>query len=248
VRDKIYTSQIKCTSTHRPPEAFDSTSDEFVFDSSFDIWSFGIIILETLSGIPMYLQPFMPKYYSNGFQSYDYSYDEKIYEFIISTNFDRMVRNIMPPELYHCFSMNPQLRPSIDRIISLLVTLGNNLYPEKFFLEMFDQNLSLKTKLDSMFNYKVISEIYNRHPHMVQLYPPMVAYATDNLINRLEKLLDQKFNDDYVNHAILLCWKFTNQDYKCPLEETLPSTNDDHTKKIIDEIITVTNGILFVVV
>lgn len=107
--NKFFTNQIKCTATHRPPEAF--IGKIFVFDYTFDIWSLGIIIYETFNNLPMYK---------------NIEYDEQFYHFIISEEFEKRKQKILPFRLLPSLSLEPNKRPHIDTILAILEKMQIN--------------------------------------------------------------------------------------------------------------------------
>lgn len=109
INGKISTNQIKCTVTHRPPEAFEPINT--LFDTSFDIWSLGIIFFEIFSRMPMYKHPLTPKY-----DKYDDLYDVKMYNYVTSEKFLKEIEKILPISFAKCLMANPNYRPCIKNI------------------------------------------------------------------------------------------------------------------------------------
>lgn len=108
--DILLTSELKCTATHRPPEGFG-----YVINFSFDIWSFGIIVYEMIYGKPIYYNPIIPQYMN------DKSYDEKMYKFILSNEFQKEIVGFIPDKLKSCLSLDSKKRPNIDEIDKILI-------------------------------------------------------------------------------------------------------------------------------
>lgn len=117
------TRQLKCTTTHRPPEGFWQyvadldDADCFEYDQSFDVWSFGIVVLEIMCGMPMYKHPIMPAYGGSGKQD---EYDRKIYELISNLDFYRYAKKYIPHHLIKCLELNSYERPTMMTIKSKL--------------------------------------------------------------------------------------------------------------------------------
>lgn len=254
---KIYTCQLKCTATHRPPEAFNmSNNNIFEFDSSFDIWSFGVIIFETLSGIPMYKHHLVPKYDQQNYQLSDNSYDNEMHKFVSSVSFGEEISKVVPKEFQACFNHCPNFRPKIDNVILELTLFYHKLIETNNISNSikFDNSTQLnivpirkKTIHNESFAYyHKIVETINHMYRDIHPYPKFISNATFNLIHRLNELLDgNKLNKKYIDQAILLCYQFSNNDYIIPFENIIPMFNKRNKDEIINDIIIATNGVLF---
>ena len=117
----VTTSEIKCTPTHRPPEAFECDSNGRIrIDKSFDIWSFGIIALELFSGEQLYLNKDILTIKSN--TKYN-DYDEIMRKYLISNEFQLYVSKHLPIILHSCLSFDSTKRPDIVSIICCLTNI-----------------------------------------------------------------------------------------------------------------------------
>ena len=199
----LATRQTKCTATHRPPEAF-GQKDIYDIGLNFDIWSFGIIIFEVLSGIPMYKNPAVPKYRNiDNDLSYEHTYSELIDQFIKSIEFRNLVCANLPKNLQSCLDLNPQARPDIDQVIDMLKEEFHN-------NEIFDRTTQLR-----LISYDIVTDNELGYKYYDQLlksatnnYPKVIIYAAFDLIHRLSVLLNGKFDKRYVEQAILICHDF----------------------------------------
>ena len=250
--EKINTCQTKCTVTHRPPEAFQSFGNVYSLDYSSDIWSFGIIMYEILSGIPMHKNPVIPKYMCgiNSDPRYDYNYDNVIHEFISSPNFGKNICKYIPYELRSCLSYSPKFRPQISQVIESL---------KKFMFlvgakeNIFDESLSLKLVSYETINYnknafqyydKIVSLLKNNHSDVFLMYPKVLIYATFDLIHRMLPSIDD-VDKSYIDQAIVICCNFLSNGYIVPFDQIIPYFSNKNKKRITDEIITKTGGIIF---
>ena len=105
----VYTKEIKCTATHRPPEGFVESLNRnlnkiFVFDLGFDIWSFGIVMYEILFGVPIYLQGIMPEY------TVDLNYEYLMYQCVMSDEFHNTIAQVLNPDYMQCLNINSNKR------------------------------------------------------------------------------------------------------------------------------------------
>lgn len=226
--NKLYPRQLKCTATHRPPEAF-NIGKIFKLNCSFDIWSFGIIMFETFSDIPMYKLSVAPKYY-DGINNYD----KLMYQFITSDIFKNGLHKTMPEKLRSCLNHDPIYRPSINNIILTLHNDNNTITPTKFDtgtnLITAPSNMHICDKRTCVYFYKFIKNMDGAS------HPLSIIYATHNLIHRLNYFIKKKSSDaKCVDQIILICYQLLN--------DTFPLTN--HECQIINEIIIATNGVLF---
>ncbi|AGF85192.1 putative protein kinase [Moumouvirus goulette] len=188
----IKTNHIKCTSTHRPPEAFYKKK----LNTSCDIWSFGIIICELLSNCLVYENKYFLKYVKN------INNDHSVYQFITSKKFSKIM-NILPIKLRSCLDLNPKNRPNIESIIKKLHKLSNNYV----YKNIFDNNMSLKYSK----NYLPIKNIFNEiiQDHIVNSYSIVSLYikldlilrtgSSKNIIHTLINICDMVFNNKKIN-------------------------------------------------
>ena len=245
--ESLTTKQLKCTSTHRPPEGFVMDGSIIVIDRAFDIWSFGIIILELYSGTPIYLHKNFPIYQKKQDKSYNYEYDNSVHEFLTSIKFGKFVGDNLPEELHPCLNSNPIFRPNINQIICILTNILNGLVGEDLSFFKFDNSLTLKAvSISKCPNdktaIKYYQEIYDVLNKKYYNYPKMAAWYTYCLIERLFAL--GKTDQNYIDQAILMGQYFCDKKYSL-LEELVPDIEVNTKKKIIDDIILSTNGILF---
>ena len=258
--DKIYTPQIKCTATHRAPEAFTTDiNNKYILDYNFDIWSLGIIIFELFSDTAMYEYRLTPKYKPQKYVSqfhvtdnlilsklkiaYEKDYNNRMYQFITSANFKNAINKIVPEKLISCLNMNPSDRPNIDTVITNLKRMQND--PTK----IYDDNTKLILVGSNYYNHNAESYRYcERVFHMVTdkypTYPYEIIYSVFDLVHRLAIIIN-KFDHTYIDQAIILCNNLLTISDTIQLNDFITNINY-HTKKIIlDNIILATNGVLF---
>ncbi|AZL89245.1 mitogen-activated kinase 2 [Megavirus baoshan] len=135
-QEYISTNTTKCTTTHRPPEAFDIENNKL--NTSVDIWSFGILMCELLSNQLMYRHEYFPVFNNS------IDYDNIVKKFIISPEFKNII-NILPISLQSCLDYNACNRPCIDSVICTLSDLYQDITSE---IPIFDTRIN---------NYKCIN-------------------------------------------------------------------------------------------
>lgn len=124
----VYTKKIKGTVTHRPPEGFcrkDSYKSTMELTYGFDIWSFGIVMYEILTEIPMYLQPIVPSYKRDDSDINYFIYEQQMYLTIASNSFKFNLYGELPLYFMQCVSFNPKDRPIISDIAEKLLVIKN---------------------------------------------------------------------------------------------------------------------------
>lgn len=231
--DKITTLQLKCTYTHRPPEAFatsTTTPNKFVIDRSFDIWSFGIIILELFTGIQMHHSKDF-QYINNG------NRDDSVYSYFVSDMFRYQVQQNIPIELQSCLSIDCKSRPNITQVIGILTDMltcrqiiyqfDASIKPKQFYVEKNIRN-SYSNHLCNKTSYAYIN------------LPKQVRWYTDSLVTRLtqNRVMLTKI---YLDHIIFLCHHMIINIFSF---KSL-GLNSKIDPIIINDIITKTNGVIF---
>ena len=263
---KIYTSQTKCTVTHRPPEAFNRNEDKlYVLDKYFDIWSFGIIIFEIFFAMPMYI------YLHNKLEGR--KSDNDIHQFIISEKFRNDFFNIVPKNLHMCIDLDPVFRPEIKDVISSLITLRTFLSPvtatlssqklelprsllelPRSLLELPRSLLELPRSLMTIetipreeydiYYRRILINMQKNYPLCRQIYLDIIIRSTFELIYQLSiKIGKNKITKQYVEQSIRLCYYF-NDTSDIPFDDIFFCKNNNDSQ-VINEIIMVMNGVLF---
>lgn len=159
-QDYVITSETKCTTTHRPPEGFlhSRKTNETIIGPSFDIWSFGIIILETFSNLPIYRNIIFPIYDDEKIDKYDHDF----YNFIHSSKFNKFITNVIPRSLKSCLHIDPSQRPTIDIVITRLMDLLKQHIPSDDIdiMSLFDNNINFThNKILSSEHYNYFQKI-----------------------------------------------------------------------------------------
>ena len=228
IGQKIFTPQIKCTVTHRAVEGFNpninQVIDMFILDSSFDIWSFGIIIFEILIGMPMYI-------YLTDKKNINIKSDCDVYNFIISEQFHQEIKAIIPANLSSCLNVNPKNRPNISNVI---INLGGQ--PQIF------NDMPLMTSECGSFNdyyQNILKMKLEKYPHYRKYYPDIIIRSTFELIHQL----GIQVTLDDIKQAILLCYQFTNNQCTFLFDDLIDDSNN--ISKITTKIIIAVNGRLF---
>lgn len=140
----LNTYQTKCTATYRAPEGFTHRDECATVGLAADIWSFGIITHELLTGLPF---PSNFPIFEELRDSNDR--DEDLYSFIHSSEFRSAVTLILPPGLDSCLLSDPKLRPCINQVIHHLTNYLDTLDPNCMIPRNFDTNLELKNSLSN---------------------------------------------------------------------------------------------------
>lgn len=250
---KILATTIKCTVTHRPPEAFSGNynDDRFYIDKSFDIWSLGIIIFEILSNKPLYLHYFVPKYLPDDNPLYETKYNQQMFEFIKSDIFQKKIINFLPESLRSTLNFDPKIRPKIGEIIHHLKKMTpKNL---KFNYQNINNQYPIRTMSIRLINSKIkgltyynrlINTVSKKYSKEFTSYPKIIIYATFDLIYRINLCwYPNEINQELINQIILMVNLFFNSNrYHIPWKIILQTTIQD---EIINKIILSMNGILF---
>nr|WBF70653.1 mitogen-activated kinase 2 [Megavirus caiporensis] len=217
-QEYISINAIKCTTTHRPPEAFNCDS---LLNASVDIWSFGILMCELLSNQLMYQHEYFPVYNNT------INYDLVVKKFIISPEFKNII-NILPISLQSCLDYNSYNRPCIDSVINILFDLYQNITPQ---IPIFDTRIN-NYKCTNYNNLHISKDIIHNiiYQDKADEYHIVSTYIKLDIAHRL-------FNIElnYLNIIIDICdIIFNNKLIKLP-----------HNHKIINNIIINNKGILF---
>lgn len=263
LRNNMYTSQKKCTATHRAPEGF--SKNKYIIDYSFDVWSFGIIFIELLQRSPMYISDIVPKYNRKMNETV---YDKEMHSFITSDIFYSKMVNILPTELKQCLNPDPLLRPNIQYVYDFLrsannfatvpgreLVLDTNLGMNYIALQEHDdytENNTCKYYLVSpgagctgsdaskYYNY-FLQKILKFDPELFHSYPQSVIDATFNLIKRLSIRMKDLLTVEHINEIIIICSEVVSD---LPnLENYINLENYDPV--ITNDIIMASDGILF---
>ncbi|ANB50719.1 mitogen-activated protein kinase 2 [Powai lake megavirus] len=217
-QEYILTNTIKCTTTHRPPEAFDYDS---LLNTSVDIWSFGILMCELLSNQLMYRHEYFPVYNNT------INYDCIVKKFIITPEFKNIV-NILPISLQSCLDYNSHNRPCIDSVINILFDLYQDISSE---IPIFDTCIN-NYKCINYNNLHISKDIIHDIIYQEETngYHIASTYIKLDIAHRLSNI-----ELDYLNIIIDICdLVFNNKSIKLP-----------HNHKIINNIIISNKGILF---
>ncbi|AVL94924.1 serine/threonine protein kinase [Moumouvirus australiensis] len=193
--ENIYINHTKCTVTHRPPEAFNKKK----LNTSFDIWSFGIIIYELLTNCPIHQNEYFPKYVNHD------TYDNNVYQFIISNKFNNII-DVLPNKLQSCLDINPKNRPDIEFIIKKLQKFLSN-YIRK---NIFDNNMLLNYSKNYLLVEKNILDNIIINQNNVSSYIKLdLIHRTgfnENIINICDMIFNNKninVDKEYVNKIII---------------------------------------------
>ncbi|MEM0354027.1 MAG: protein kinase [Thermoplasmata archaeon] len=220
----------KTTVTHRAPEAFWKRNDGYELNEKCDIWSFGIIIIEIISGKLIYELLDDP--------NLKFSFDEeRFYGLIFSNKFREIVEKYVPPPLRNCLNYHAEYRPSIDLIIKILESFQERkcFYDKRTLPRPIPHNmfgLIRNIEFPKIFRYFYCNQIIRQTNYRCLPF----VYACFDLIHRLLAMYSE-ISFDYVEVATILCSQF------------LPSLDvisiDGIPLKIINDIIMATDGIIF---
>lgn len=197
----ITTNEKKCTPTHRPPDFFNqSITEKSKIAKSFDVWSFGIIMIEIFTNVPMYLQEKMPKYFKN---TNIESFDKEVHNFILSDNFTEL-KNSLPKKLRQCLELDPSARCNFSEIICYLKKINKIMscklmyfsLSKKYTTSCGKQFFNCHTKWTLYYDY-----IINILPRNIFL-PNIVICSTKNYICNMEKR--NIFINKYIINQIIL--------------------------------------------
>ncbi len=240
----ILTNQIKCTATHRAPEGFYYLENKpNSIGTAFDIWSLGIIILETFTCLPIYCNKLFPVYIPEDNRVYDI----KMFKQIMSQSFIKYYSENLPTELVSCLDIDPLKRPNINQIICHLTNqlLEINLRA----VYNFDNRLTLVN--DTTGQSKITNNMivyYERIKKSLDNFPDRFIWYTDCLIRRISYQLgfiplqgkdNNEINKKYIDQAIMISLQFYNHINDQTFAENF------YDKKILDHIIILTNGMFF---
>ena len=98
-------------------------SNYFKIDYGFDVWSFGIIMYELLSGIPIYLQDIIPSYSEEKYSSIDSNkiYEKMMLKCIMSDSFQSTIRKVLPLNFMKCLNFEYGARPPMSNVLVELI-------------------------------------------------------------------------------------------------------------------------------
>ncbi|AUV58558.1 mitogen-activated kinase 2 [Bandra megavirus] len=217
-QEYISINTIKCTTTHRPPEAFNCDN---LLNTSVDVWSFGILMCELLSNQLMYQHEYFPVF--NNAKDYDHT----VKKFIISPEFKNII-NILPISLQSCLDYNSRNRPCIDSVINILFNLYQDITLE---IPIFDTRIN-NYKCINYNNLHISKDIIHNIIHQDKMYGYHIVstYIKLDIIHRLSHI-----ESCYLNTIIDICDTiFNNKSIKLP-----------HNHKIINNMVINNKGILF---
>ena len=236
LNDKVLMFRSRCTVTHQAPEAFRNI---YEVDLSFDIWSLGIIILEVFSGRPIHT-------YIEG--SNEISNDQ-MQKFIDSNQFLKCILKYVPKELQPCLSKDPSLRPTIDKVISKLLTI-RDMFGLPSTLE-YDTYTCLYLSFVPMKNYSqkecryyksFLRCLEKKYPGFYKFYSIQIFYAIFDLINRIYSHFGTDVDERFLIEAIKICHECLEGCF-LPIYNILPEVAD--SESIRKQIIMKTDGIIF---
>lgn len=238
------TKYLKCTATHRPPEGFDTDDDGFYYiDKKFDVWSFGITMLEVFGGCEIHRLEIAPKYNPKDDADYIVKYDQEILNFFKSVIFKNYYRTHIPKIFWKSLAKKSVKRPEVKNIIQCLEKIINGDNFNEIYIEqknISDKNIHIENDLFAEYN-KIINTIKNT-PKYRNRYPDFIITATCHLISKLNSVMGD-LSLEYIHHAIFLCNKFNSVEKMVPIEKIIPNFQAD--MDIITDIIIKTGGKIF---
>lgn len=243
---RIFTCQPKCTVSHRAPEGFGDMRLEL--STSFDIWSLGIVILEILMDMPIYFHVDFPRYDAS-----DTEYDHKVYSFINSSKFKKIIHGILPAKMHDIFHFDPSKRLGINQIIKIIHELMDHSIEEvtsydTSIMPNYDINYGgIDSLVEISYYYQtLINAFASQYSQIDEDYPHIIQKFTINLLKRLELLCDKcQLNKTNIDHAIVACYEFYTGEYIMPIEKLIPQFDLSIQNKIVQSLIISTNGKIF---
>jgi len=253
--DKVVAYFSQCTSTHCPPEAFGTPKTLFEFNTSFDIWSFGMVVYETFTEKPIYQNEIFPVYHNPTFDpKIEQAYNLKLYQFIMSVGFGKTICDFVPDFLHDCLNFNPNFRPKISTIISRLLEYQTELLTKDNIKTtyQYDNNLFLKNSVIVPNNLQLIPLTYCDYllNGITQFfhknhkkYPNKIIDCTFAMVSRLT-VMYQMLPVEYVNQAVIIGYLFAHENN---IPNAVPFINfSKHGQpKLLNEIIMALGGAVF---
>uniref|UniRef100_A0A6C0LV00 Protein kinase domain-containing protein n=1 Tax=viral metagenome TaxID=1070528 RepID=A0A6C0LV00_9ZZZZ len=190
--DNIYLPESPCTITHRPPP-FDG---DYVNDK-FDIWSFGMIIYEIYSNIPIYLNKYIKNMTEDG-----------MINFIVSPKFIKELDKHVPTSLRSCLGLFSINRPNIDEVIKELFIIKDEICNKVNLTINFIYDSSVDLKFQKMIVYEKNEIGYQHYNKFLKHISKSIKWNYSfQTINATMDLLDrtQVSSLDDISNIILIC-------------------------------------------
>lgn len=256
---------IKCTTTYRPPEGFSFSSNcivedtlrcstteeyfrkyykEFLITKKFDIWSFGIVIVELLTGIISYRNTIYPSFPGAAISSTDFHtlllYEREIKNVILSEEFDRVFRRRLPEGLRRMLSIDPDDRISCEEILKYVNKWRGVV--ENPSMDMANKNNVEFLGLDE--DYSRMLKIFKEYDFSTfENYPNMIKRATHHLLNKVKRIKSvEKLHSDTKKAIIKMCNEMIDNTMNLRDFFTIETELYD---EIVKEIILMTKGKIF---